>query len=358
MGRIISNANGTYTLRYWANGRQREETFSTKRLAEDRQAQLWRDKRAGEITFANKGKADVAFNDYCLTWIDRGQSRGERTKVIYRSTLKRVAPKLAGRTLAWVAEHRAEVEDVINGLKSEPAGTSYVRRARVIIVGCCNSAVTAGDLTGHKLRGLDIGRDIRVKPAVFSPASHGELEKLAGELGERYGLLVWLGRYAGLRIGESLGVNRADVMTGTDGGKVLVLQRQRLADGSLDALKAREAHEHRQIPVSPFLAARLAEASTDADGCYFPAEWRTSVMDQWRRARDRAGLPASFIPHALRHIFASDLLSKGARLDLVSKILGHKSVEITSKVYAHAMPSDFGTIRALLTAGDGQRQAV
>lgn len=351
MGRIITNANGTFTFRYWVAGDgQHEETFTTKALATDRQAQVYRDKRAGEVVFAGKGKGTELFTAYCAEWIERGQRRGESTKVIYRSVLKRITPKLQGRTLAWVADHPREITDLIVSFKTEEGGASYVRSSRLVIVGCVNTAVKDKDIASHSLRGLDIGKDVRVTPARFYPADHAELEKLAAELGEKYGLLVWLGRYAGLRVGESLGVNKNDVITGTAGGKVLVLQRQRMYDGSLSSLKAREAHEHRQIPVSPFLAAKLSEAATDDAGYYFSPEWRPTVQNRFNAAVKRAGLPSGFTPHALRHIFASDLLSKGARLDLVSKILGHQSAEITSKVYAHAMPSDFGTIRALLAA--------
>jgi integrase len=349
-GRITPNPSGTYTYRYFASGKQREETFATMDLAADRQAQVYRDKRAGEVVFAGKGKGTEMFTAYCAAWIERGQRRGESTKVIYRSVLKRITPKLEGRTLAWVAEHPREITEVIVSFKTEPGLTSYVRSSRLVIVGCLNSAVKDGDLGSHKLRGLDIGKDVRVTPAKFYAAEHAELEKLAAELGDRYSLLAWLGRYAGLRVGESLGVNKNDVITGTDGKPVLVLQRQRMYDGSLSSLKAREAHEHRQIPVSAFLAAKLSEASTDDAGYYFTPEWRPTVQNRFNAAVKRSGLPSGFTPHALRHLFASSLLSKGARLDLVSKLLGHQSVEITSKVYAHAMPSDFGTIRALLAA--------
>jgi integrase len=246
-----------------------------------------------------------------------------------------------------VALHRTEVEDIINALGREPRGASYVRRARVIIVGTCKAAVIAEDIPRHNLTGLDIGADDRVNPARFYAADHAELEKLAAELGDQYGLMVWLGRYAGLRCGESLGVNRADVIDAVDGGKVLVLQRQRMADGTLAPMKARKATDTRTIPVGPFLAAKLAAAPVDADGYYFPAQWRRTVMNHWEQARDAVGLPKTFTTHALRHLYATHMLSKGARLDLVSKILGHKSVEITSTVYAHWLPSDYGAIRAL-----------
>jgi hypothetical protein len=233
-------------------------------------------------TLKAASKGDVPFLTYCAEWIERGQRRGESTKVIYRSVLKRIAPKLQGRTLAWVAGHPREITDVIVSFKTEPKGATYVRSSRLVIVGCVNTAVKDGDIGSHKLRGLDIGKDVRVKPAEFYAADHAELEKLAAELGDRYGLLVWLGRYGGCRIGESLGVRADDIVTDIDGGKVLVLRRQRMANGTLSTPKAREAHDPpRRIPVSPFLAAKLSVASTDDAGYYFPSEWRPTVQNRF-----------------------------------------------------------------------------
>jgi integrase len=359
-GTITLNLSGSATLQYWLNGRQTNKTFrdqvdqasgnvtrTARLLAEDFSLKLAVAKRQGDATFGDRSRGDVPFTEYCERWIDRGQKRGEATKGIYRSTLRRIEAKLAGRSLAWVALHRTEIEDIINALGREPRGASYVRRARVIIVGTCKAAVVAEDIPRHNLTGLDIGADQRVNPARFYPAEHAELEKLAAEIGEQYALAVWLGRYAGLRCGESLGVNKADVIDAVDGEKVLVLQRQRLADGTLAPMKARKATDTRTIPVGVFLAARLAAAATDADGYYFPAQWRRTVMDKWEKSRDAAGLPKTFTTHALRHLYATHMLSMGARLDLVSKILGHKSVEITSTVYAHWLPSDYAAIRAL-----------
>jgi len=43
--------------------------------------------------------------------------------------------------------------------------------------------------------------------------------------------------------------------------------------------------------------------------------------------------------HGLRHTFASILLSEGANLFYVSKQLGHSSINITSNVYGHFIPT-------------------
>jgi integrase len=329
-----------WTLRYWADGKQRERTFrdtpgkpgSGKKLADDFALKLAVGKREGDITFADKSKSAVMFLPYCMNWIEHSRSREESTKRVYRSTFRKFAPALEGKTLQWVAQHPTEIEDIINAIPLK----SYVARARNILTGTCQGAVKSGDLTSYRLRGLDIGKQLRLGRADFYAATDVELEKLALELGEPYALLVWLGRYAGLRIGESLGLNKSDVMTKPRGGLVLRVQRQRLESGALKGyLKARgEGDAPREIPLSTLLAEKLADAPTDAEGYYFPGVWRKSIYDRWHAARERTGLPAGFTPHALRDLFATRLLSRGARLDLVSKMLGHKSVEVTSVYYA------------------------
>ncbi len=53
-----------------------------------------------------------------------------------------------------------------------------------------------------------------------------------------------------------------------------------------------------------------------------------------KRACVRAGVKP-FTPHSLRHLFATTALRNGARLDVISKVLGHASTAITGDVYAH-----------------------
>jgi integrase len=42
--------------------------------------------------------------------------------------------------------------------------------------------------------------------------------------------------------------------------------------------------------------------------------------------------------HALRHTYASTLLSRGVRLDYVSRQLGHAQITTTERVYRHWIP--------------------
>ena len=67
-----------------------------------------------------------------------------------------------------------------------------------------------------------------------------------------------------------------------------------------------------------------------------------------RYAGRRTSLPPEFIPHSLRHLYASTSLAEGIPITEVSRWLGHKSIEVTHQIYGHLIPSSFDRARAAL----------
>ena len=130
----------------------------------------------------------------------------------------------------------------------------------------------------------------------------------------------------GLRITEacSIRVGNLDL----DGGSVKVLGK---------------GDKERRVPMSPLtvvlVRAYVADRQLDS-GYLFPANnadgyWdRASIEKTLKRQCRRLGIHP-FPPHALRHHFATHALRGGAKLEVVSRILGHSSVGITADVYRH-----------------------
>lgn len=66
-----------------------------------------------------------------------------------------------------------------------------------------------------------------------------------------------------------------------------------------------------------------------------------SIRKPFKRACERAGLPSELRLHDLRHTFASLFLVDGGDIFKLSRILGHHSVAITERTYAHLKPTAF-----------------
>lgn len=146
----------------------------------------------------------------------------------------------------------------------------------------------------------------------------------------------------GLRISEALG------LTGADHPLPEVLR-----------IKGKGGRE-RLVPVLPVARAavadyvRLCPLDLSRDGPLFRglrggALNPRLVQMAMERARMQLGLPASATPHALRHSFATHLLSAGGDLRAIQELLGHASLSTTQaytavdaarlmEVYAQAHP--------------------
>ncbi|EEW24462.1 tyrosine recombinase XerC [Rhodobacter ferrooxidans] len=126
----------------------------------------------------------------------------------------------------------------------------------------------------------------------------------------------------GLRISEALGLTGAthplpEVLRITGkGGK------QRL----VPVLPAARAAVARYVSLCPFELAATGPLFRGARGGALNPRQIALVME---KTRAQLGLPASATPHALRHSFATHLLSAGGDLRAIQELLGHASLSTT-----------------------------
>jgi site-specific recombinase XerD len=53
------------------------------------------------------------------------------------------------------------------------------------------------------------------------------------------------------------------------------------------------------------------------------------IRNRMLRSLQRAGITKRYGPHALRHTFATQLLNAGASLEVVTELMGHRSLQMT-----------------------------
>jgi integrase len=325
------NPKKPYTVRYWADGRQRERSFITLKEARDFKTKTEHDIRAQIFTDPKLGA--VKFTDYAEQWI--GSRTAESTKRIYEQTLRLyLAPAVGTQTLRQVANDREAMQQLVSGLT-----VSRQRTLVTLVTGVLNAAVKAGRISSHRLQGLATGH-VNLRAEIIH-ATRGQLETIAGALPDGYGLTVWLMRGCGLRLGEALAVTAECVK---DNGTVLRVHEQVLSSGAVGPLKHRKPGDYRDIPLPAYVVAKM-------DGWKrFDEIIRTTYNRSWRRAAKAAGLPDMFIPHTLRHTYASVALHQGIPITEVSRFLGHQSIEITHQVYGYLVPNAFGRTRDAIDA--------
>jgi integrase/recombinase XerC len=133
---------------------------------------------------------------------------------------------------------------------------------------------------------------------------------------------------SGLRISEALSLTRRDVPS-PGAGEVLTVTGK--------------GNKRRMVPVLETVLKLIADSVAlcphvlAEDGPIFvgmrggPLNARV-IQFTMERLRGALGLPASATPHALRHSFATHLLSRGGDLRAIQELLGHSSLS-TTQVY-------------------------
>jgi integrase/recombinase XerC len=133
---------------------------------------------------------------------------------------------------------------------------------------------------------------------------------------------------SGLRISEALAITRKDAPAG-DGHDILRVTGKGGKERMVPVLPVTRAAIGRYIALCPYPLSPGGPLFLGAKGGPLSPRIVQYVMERLRAA---LGLPDTATPHALRHSFATHLLSAGADLRQIQELLGHASLS-TTQVY-------------------------
>ncbi len=288
----------------------------------------------------------------------------ESTRRLMRGRLaKHVYPVIGDAELRALAKRPSRIQALIASMERGGLAANTIGVIMIYVGTVFNTAVDDGLITRNPCRASSVDVPPVDKKEIV-PWTAGQVAAMRDALPARYAAMVDCGAGIGMRRGEIFALSPDDVTwLGTE-PRVTVQRQIKLLKGGMvfDLPKGRKAREVRLTPrrkialaehmrlhppVEVTLPWRTLEGKpttarlffTDAKGR--PVNGDMFRPDVWQPALRAAGIEMSRANgmHALRHYFATTLLTEGESIEAVSRWLGHSDATVTLRIYLHFMPS-------------------
>ncbi|MDO8122323.1 site-specific integrase [Isoptericola sp. b490] len=360
--RLSEAGHGSYGFRISAgfneHGRQREvrkSGFATLKEAQEA--------RASEVVaLAAKGylpDPGVTVAEFLKTWLEqdahlaalRPSTRSEYSRYAHKYLLPLIGRHKLGRLAA------KDVREMLDAMSRAGASES-TRRLTLATLRCALTAAEhAGLISSNPADAVKTPKPSgRGGTALWSPEQFDTF--IAAIQEERLRPLFEVTVRLGLRRGEVCGLRWEDVDLDD---RVVTVRRNLVVVGGrvVEGAPKTKSGTDREVPFGRHVGAVFeawrttqgierdawGEAWTDS-GRVFTREDGTDLRPDhigklFTRLARRAGLPPMRF-HDQRHLSASVMISAGVPIEVVSKLLGHSSVAVTSSVYSHLLrPAGF-----------------
>jgi integrase len=355
--RTIASGGTRYVVDYYdLTGKRRKERHDRERDAKARLGEVLAQRRTGEL---RPRADDVRLRQLVADWrLEHWPRLRPNTHTVYGRMLdKYILPELGERKLRTLMYQDCER---VRARAEEAAGRATGNLALTLL------RMVLGYAEKHRLIAHNPARHVRARPApreeqlakierdVLSPA---ELRALFENANGKWRAFLMVVGLTGLRKAEALGLQWGDI----DWASNTLRVRRQLQGRSFAQTKSAAAV--RTVPMLPELVAVLkpwrlqspkAAAGSGTPDLVFATERGGPLSPNAADAQLAAALrraPLRHVSmHTLRHGYASMLISAGAGIKVVQRLMGHSSIQMTLQTYAHLLPEDSGNAARALSA--------
>ena len=290
---------------------------------------------------------NIPLADYMLNWLEKFKkgkirpSSYERYQFCLQLLCKDELAQMDIRAI------RLEyVQEYVNRLEDMSAST--IKKQKLLLSQVLEHAMLTEIIQRNPVQGVQMPPMTHNTKVVF-PYEKDEQEKLVtafteeknGRLRFRYGWGAVLILETGLRAGEALALEWGDI--DEEKRTLKVTKNMVRVDGKNTVQRATKTESgKRTIPLnSRALEAIQHLKAQQVSGCPYVFATQTgkhlsyrNLLATMEKTSAAAGVEHRGL-HALRHSFASNLYARGVEVKIISKLLGHASVEITYNRYIH-----------------------
>jgi integrase len=338
MASIDRRPDGQWRARWreFPGGPQRAKHFDRKLDAERHLIDVQHRLLSG--TYVDPTSARVTLNAYAEIHLARQPWRVNTAAAATRS-LAHARRVLGERPLGSI--RKGDVQALISGLDMKPstAGLVFQHVNALLEAAADDGLIPRNPARGVKLPASTTGEVV--------PPTVEQVAVLCENAEEWFRPAVVLGAGLGLRQAEASGLTVDRVLWLE---RAVRIDRQWITSrGRAEFGPPKTKSSNRTIPASQWVLDALgAHVGRRHDGFVLERDGepvRSRVFNyQWSRTVSRAGLSGIKF-HAMRHAYASMLISAGCSVKAVQHALGHASAATTLDLYAHLWPGDEDRIR-------------
>ncbi|WP_346283517.1 tyrosine-type recombinase/integrase, partial [Streptomyces sp. T21Q-yed] len=348
-----------YKVRYRsAAGRQLEESgFATQDAAVERLTEIYKAKKAAP---RGQAKAEriarygaMRFEEYAGEWKAGQRDLGPASVVHLESLLNiHLLPLLGSRRMNSF-DHKV-VEGFLQTLERNGIGLAAQANAFDKLKAILLDANRLGLFDDNPVAGVKTPQYDPKRVVIPSPEQLRQI-RTAGD--DSFLLVADLMSGCGMRNGEAFAVNLNNIVADD---VYRITEQVNRTTCQYERLKHRKVGEYRDVPLPARVRQSIewyAAKHGTVDGYLLrhPSDPSRTfphyhIANQWQRIK-KAGqidIPDGMVVYGMRHFFASNCLTHGVPITDVAEWMGHKTIEITFKIYRHLMPGSISKAAKIL----------
>jgi len=291
----------------------------------------------------------------CLSeWLaEKAESRRQRTIEDYEDLAERlIVPHLGKKRIEVLSP--ADIRGWHRALKKQGVGARSAQKAHGLLRQMLDCAVKDRSIDYNPARSVDRPA---YKPERRPTLQPDEVRKLLDQAqGHRLEGMIVLAVLHGLRFGEAAALRWRDVdfrgsclhvvhtlVEGRDGSHTLGKPKSEAGERTVPlsklALDVLRGHRTalRALPHPDALIFTEVQGGPLRRSNFNRTVWAPLIADAGLTTVEVRGQPRKLHFHDLRHSFVSTLIACGIDVATISEVVGHADVEVTHRIYAHAL---------------------
>ncbi|MGW8376014.1 site-specific integrase [Streptomyces sp. ODS28] len=346
-----------YTIRYRdATGKQREEGgYRNQDASKDRLIELHDERKntPADVAEQRQELGGMRFDKFAESWLGKQRHLADGSlRVILPALEGWIHPRLGSRRVNTFTPR--VVDEFLLDLEREGASEATQNRSFKVLKRVLISAYEQGATHGDPMRGVVEPQYDPERPII---PTYEEKQHLRDNGDEDIRLVMDVMSGCGARTAEACAVNIHNIVADDVYRVTEQIHNKRVERAPL---KHRKAGDFRETPLPAqtrnSILAYYERNGADEDGFLLRTlhgnYWSHDITRyRWLKARKASGVSADMRLYAMRHYFASNCLSRGIPITDVAEWMGHKSIEVTFKLYRHLMPGSI--TRAALVLNEG-----